>query len=41
MGYDRARTRVTDLIVVPSHFFTKAIIEPRKPLGLLMRRAAA
>ena len=39
MGYDKARTRVTDLIVVPSHFFTQAIIEPRKPLGPLARRA--
>jgi type II restriction enzyme len=39
MGYDKARTRVTDLIVVPSHFFTQAIIEPRQPLGPLARRA--
>ncbi len=39
MGYDRARPRVTDLIVVPSHFFTEAIIEPRKPLSMTARRA--
>ncbi len=39
MGYDKARTRVTDLIVVPSHFFTEAIIEPRKPLSMTARRA--
>lgn len=39
MGYDKARTRVTDLIVVPSHFFTEAIIEPRKPLSVTARRA--
>jgi type II restriction enzyme len=31
MGYDRDRTRVTDLIVVPNHFFTQSIIEPKKP----------
>lgn len=39
MGYDAARARVTDLIVVPNHFFTPAIIEPRKPLGAHCRRA--
>ncbi|UQV17572.1 hypothetical protein MU852_12005 [Brevundimonas albigilva] len=39
MAYDRGRTRVTDLIVVPRHFFTNAIIEPRKPLGPNARRA--
>lgn len=39
MGYDKARTRVTDLIVVPAHFFTEAIIEPRKPLSMTARRA--
>lgn len=39
MGYDKARTRVTDLIVVPSHFFTEAIIEPRRPLSMTARRA--
>lgn len=39
MGYDGAAGRVTDLIVVPKHFFTPAIIEPRKPLGPSARRA--
>jgi type II restriction enzyme len=39
MAYDRNRERVTDLIVVPNHFVTEAIIEPRKPLGPTARRA--
>ncbi len=39
LGYDKGRTRVTDLIVVPNHFFTPSIIEPRKPLGPHARRA--
>lgn len=39
MNYDRARMSVTDLLVVPKHFFTPGIIEPRKPLGPLARRA--
>lgn len=39
MAYDRSRMRVRDLILVPSHFFTSAIIEPRKPLGAHCRRA--
>lgn len=39
MGYDKSRTCVTDLIVVPAHFFTEAIIEPRKPLSETARRA--
>lgn len=29
MGYDPAAHRVTDLIVVPRHFFTAALIEPK------------
>ena len=37
--YATPRTRVTDLIVVPKHFFTPAIIEPRTPLGPHARRA--
>ncbi|MFY7854009.1 MAG: DpnI domain-containing protein [Brevundimonas sp.] len=39
MGYDKARMQVRDLIIVPSHFFTQTIIEPRKPLGPQCRRA--
>jgi hypothetical protein len=33
MRYDRTAARVADLIVVPRHFFTPAIIEHRRPLG--------
>jgi type II restriction enzyme len=33
LSYDHAAARVTDLILVPSHFFTPEIIEARKPLG--------
>ena len=39
MAYDRARMRVSDLIIVPSHFLTPSIIEPRKALGPHCRRA--
>ena len=39
MGYDRAAHRVRELIVVPRHFFTEAIIRPRAPLGPDARRA--
>ena len=39
MGYDRAAHRVSELIVVPRHFFTEAIIRPRAPLGPDARRA--
>ena len=39
MGYDRAAHRVSELIVVPRHFFTEAIIRPRPPLGPDARRA--
>ncbi|RYX80078.1 restriction endonuclease [bacterium] len=39
MSYDRAAARVTDLILVPSHFFTPQIIRARKPLGPHARRA--
>lgn len=31
MAYDLAASRVTDLIVVPRHFFTPEIIAPKKP----------
>jgi type II restriction enzyme len=31
MSYDHAAQRVTDLILIPSHFFTHKIIEPKKP----------
>ncbi|WP_122465926.1 DpnI domain-containing protein [Brevundimonas lutea] len=39
MSYDREAHAVTDLIVVPRHFFTQDIIEPRKPLSATARRA--
>lgn len=39
MNYDRTRMSVTDLLVVPKHFFTAEIIEPRTPLGPNARRA--
>jgi type II restriction enzyme len=39
LNYDRARLSVTDLFVVPKHFFTPEIVEPRKPLGPNARRA--
>ncbi|MFN3838112.1 MAG: DpnI domain-containing protein [Brevundimonas sp.] len=39
MSYDRDRTAVTDLIVVPRHFFTQDVIQARKPLSSTARRA--
>jgi type II restriction enzyme len=39
MNYDIARLSVTDLFVVPKHFFTPEIITPRKPLGPNAERA--
>ena len=39
MRYDRARMSVTDLLVVPKHFFTADLIEPRRPLSATARRA--
>ncbi|MDZ4762586.1 MAG: DpnI domain-containing protein [Alphaproteobacteria bacterium] len=39
MNYDRDALAVTNLIVVPKHFFVPEIIEPRKPLAATARRA--
>jgi type II restriction enzyme len=39
MNYNREKLRVTDLMVVPKHFFIRDIIEERKPLALTARRA--
>ena len=39
MSYDRDRVGVTDLIVVPPHFFTQDISQARRPLGPNARRA--
>jgi len=37
--YDRERLLVTDLDVIPKHFFTPDVIERRTPLGVGARRA--
>lgn len=39
MGYDKAVSRVRDLILIPKHFFVPGIIEKRKPLSENARRA--
>ena len=39
MRYDVARFGVTDLFFVPRHFFTREIIQERKPLASTARRA--
>ncbi|RKQ96826.1 DpnI domain-containing protein [Maricaulis maris] len=39
LSYDRSALRVSNLTVVPKHFFTPDIIEKRKPLGPRARRA--
>ena len=39
MKYDRARLAVSDLLFVPKQFFTRSIIEERKPLAPTARRA--
>ncbi len=39
LTYDRASAAVSDLSIVPKHFFTPAMIEPRRALGPGARRA--
>lgn len=39
MNYDADNRQVRNLIVVPKQFFTRSIIEPRKPLAPTARRA--
>jgi len=39
LQYSRETWRVTDLFVIPSHFFTPAVIEMRRPLTVTARRA--
>jgi len=39
LGYDRANLRVSNLAVVPKHFFVPDIIEERAPLAPTARRA--
>jgi type II restriction enzyme len=39
MNYDLARLSVTDLIIVPKHFFVREVIRERPPLAATARRA--
>ena len=39
MRYDLAGRAVTDLCIIPKHFFVREVIEPRKPLAPTARRA--
>jgi type II restriction enzyme len=39
MNYDLARLSVTNVFVVPKHFFVRAIIQERRPLAPSARRA--
>ncbi len=39
MAYDLTAYGVTDLTIVPKHFFTPAVIERRRPLADTARRA--
>jgi type II restriction enzyme len=39
LNYDRERLAVTNVFVVPKHFFVREIIEERKPLAPTARRA--
>ena len=39
LNYNKARLEVTDVCVVPKQFFTREIVEERKPLSLTARRA--
>jgi type II restriction enzyme len=39
LNYDRQQLSVTNLFVVPKHFFIREIIEERKPLAATARRA--
>lgn len=39
LSYNRAALQVTNLMVVPKHFFTTDILEQRKPLSPTARRA--
>jgi hypothetical protein len=39
LNYDLKELRVTNLLVVPKHFFARRIIEERRPLGPNARRA--
>lgn len=39
LNYDRERLSVTNLLVIPKHFFVREIIEERRPLAPTARRA--
>jgi len=39
LSYDRSSLSVTDLELIPAHFFSTQVIERRKPLGASARRA--
>jgi|SRR5580698_3891226 hypothetical protein len=39
LNYDRKQLSVTDLCIIPKHFFVRSIIEERKPLSATARRA--
>lgn len=39
LGYDRDRRQVSDLAVIPKHFFVPSLIQERKPLAAGARRA--
>jgi type II restriction enzyme len=39
LTYDRARMAVTNVLLVPKHFFVLSVIEERRPLALTARRA--
>lgn len=39
LSYDARSSSVTDLLLVPKHFFTAEVIKPRKPLSPTARRA--
>jgi len=39
LNYDLARLAVSNVFVVPKHFFVREIIEERKPLAPTARRA--
>lgn len=39
LGYDRERRTVSNLAVIPKHFFVPSLIQERKPLAATARRA--
>jgi type II restriction enzyme len=39
MNYEKQSLKVSNLIVIPKHFFTKELIEQRKPLAITAKRA--